>query len=73
MVMVEPYDREFNTHTGHGSLLEIRQVLLPRYASIYAAANNCRHCWEVTSDGLVSRPGESVQLHSKLLASATAL
>ena len=55
-------------NTEHGSLLEIRQVLLPQYASVNAAANICRHCSEVSSDGLMSRPGESVQLHSKLLA-----
>ena len=32
---------------------------------MYSAANEYRHCWEGTCDGLASRPGESVQLHSK--------
>ena len=34
-------------------------------ASVYSAANEYQHC---TCDGLASCSGESVQLHSKLLA-----
>ena len=35
--------------------------------SVYSAANEYRHCREGTRDGLVSCPGESVQLHSNCL------
>ena len=54
--------------TGHGSLLKFRQFHLPQFASVYSSANEYQHCWEGTCDGLASCPGESVQLHSKLLA-----
>ena len=57
--------RGFDTHTGHGSLLKLRQFHLPRFASIYSAANEYQYCWEGTCDGLASSPGESVQLHSE--------
>ena len=55
---------------GHGSLLN-RQFHLPRFASVYSAANEYQHCWEGTCDGLASCPGEScqgesVQIHSLL-------
>ena len=50
-------------HTGHGSLLKLRQFHLPRFASVYSAANEYLHCWEGICDGLASSPGESVQLH----------
>ena len=55
-------------HAGHGSLLSLRQFHLPRFASVYSAANEYQHCWEGTGDGLASCPGESVELHSKWLA-----
>ena len=54
----------FDPHTGHGSLLKLRQFHLPKFASVYSAANEYQHCWESTCDGLAPRPGESVQLHS---------
>ena len=57
----------FDPHTGHCSLLNLRQFHLPQFASVYSAANEYRHCWEGTCDGLASRPRESVQLDSKLL------
>ena len=50
-----------------GELLKLRQVHLPRFASVYSAANEYQHCWEGTCDGLASCPGESVQLHSNCL------
>ena len=31
--------RGFDPHTGHGSLLKLRQFHLPRFASVYSAAN----------------------------------
>ena len=58
---------EFKTHTGHGSFSKLRQFRLPYFASVYSAENEYKHCLEGTCDGLVSRPGESVYLHSKLL------
>ena len=54
-------------HTGHGSLLKLRQFNLPRFASVYSAANEYQHCWEGTCDGLASCPGESVQMHYNCL------
>ena len=36
--------------------------------SVYSAVNEYQHYWEGTCDGLVSHPGESGQLHSKLRA-----
>ena len=48
----------------HGSLLKLRQFNLPRFASVHSAANVNQHCWEGSCDGLASRPGESIQLHS---------
>ena len=51
---------EFKTHTGHGSFSKLRQFRLPYFASVYSAANECKHCLEGTCDGLVSCPGESV-------------
>ena len=57
----------FDPHTGHGSLLKLRQFHLPQFASVYSAANEYQHCWEDTCDGLASCRKESVQLHSKLL------
>ena len=56
--------RGFDPHTGDGLLLKLRQFHLPRFASVYSAANEYQHCWEGTCDGLASCPGESVQLHS---------
>ena len=61
------HGRGFNPHTGHGSLLKLRQFHLPRFALVYSAANESQHCWEGTCDGLASCPGESVQLHSNCL------
>ena len=58
---------EFKTRTGHDSFSKLRQFRLPYFASVYSAANEYKHCLEGTCDGLVSRPGELVQLHSKLL------
>ena len=57
----------FDPHTGHGLLLKLREFNLPRFASVYSAANEYQYCWEGTCDGLASRPGESVQLHSNCL------
>ena len=31
--------RVFDPHTGHGSLLKLRQFHLPQFASVYSAAN----------------------------------
>ena len=45
--------------------MKLRQFHLPRFASIYSAANEYQHWWEGTCGGLASCPGESVQLHSK--------
>ena len=59
--------RGFDPHTGHGSLLKLRQFHLPQCASVYSAANEYQHCWEGTCDGLASCPGESVQLNSNYL------
>ena len=56
------------SHSGHGSLLKLRQFHLPQFASVFSATNEYQHCWDGTFDGLASCPGESVQLHSKLLA-----
>ena len=72
MVVVRVLDsglqgRGFDPHTGHGSLFKLRQFHLPRFASVYPAANEYQQCWEGTCDGLASRPGESVQLHSNCL------
>ena len=53
------WDRGFDTHTGHGSLLKLRQFHLPQFASVYSAANECQHCWEGTCNGLASCPGVS--------------
>ena len=46
---------------------KLRQFHLPRFASVYSAANEYQHCLEGTYDGLASCPGESVQLHSNCL------
>ena len=59
--------REFDPHTGHGSLLKLRQFHLPQFASVYSAANEYQHCWEGTCDRLATRPGETVQLDSNCL------
>ena len=62
--------RGFDLHTGHGTLLKLRQFHLPRFASVYSAANEYKHCWEGskgTCDGLASCPGGSVQPHSNCL------
>ena len=41
--------RGFDSHTGHGSLLKLKQFHLPRFASsVYSAANEYQHCWEGT-------------------------
>ena len=37
------------------------------YVSV-AACHKYQQCWATTCDGLAPRPGESVQLHSKLRA-----
>ena len=47
--------------------LKLRQFHLPRFASVYSAANEYQHCWGGTCDGLASRLGESVQLYSNCL------
>ena len=57
-------DRGFDPHTGHGSLLKLRQIFLPQFASVYSAANEYQYCWEGTCHGIASCPGGSVQLHS---------
>ena len=36
---------EFNTHTGHDSLLKLRQFNLPQFTSAYSATNEHQHCW----------------------------
>ena len=56
----------FGPHTGHGSLLKLRQFHLPRFASAYSAANEYQHCWEGTCecDELASCQEKSVQLDS---------
>ena len=59
--------RGFDLHTGHGTHLKLRQLHLPRCASVYSAANEYQHCWKGTCYGLASCPGESVQLHSNCL------
>ena len=33
------WGRRFDPHTGHGSLLKLRQFHLLRFASVYSAAN----------------------------------
>ena len=43
------------------------EVATPQFAAVYSAANEYQNCWGGTCDGLASRPGESTQLHSKLL------
>ena len=40
--------RGFDPHTGHGSLLKLRQFHLPHFAPVYSAANEYQHCWEGT-------------------------
>ena len=56
------YGREFDIHTEHCSILKRRQFPSPQFSSVYSAVNACHHRWEGTCDGLVSRPGRSVQL-----------
>ena len=68
MVLDSCWSHGFDPHTGHCSLLKLRQFHLPRFASVYSAANEYQHCWEGTCDGLASCPGESAQLHSRLFA-----
>ena len=58
----------FGDHTGQGSLLKLMQFHLPQFAPVHSSANEYQHCWEGTCDGQASGPGESVQLHSNLLA-----
>ena len=36
-------DLWFDTHTGHVSLLKVRQLHLPRFVSVYSAANEHQH------------------------------
>ena len=52
------YNREFDNHTGHGSILKIRQFHSPHFASVYSAVNGYHHCWEGICDGLVSFGGQ---------------
>ena len=53
--------REFDTLTGHGSILKSREFHSPQFASVYSTINEYQHCWEGTCDGIASRPGEPVQ------------
>ena len=48
--------RGIDPHTGHGSLLKLRQFHLPHFASVDLAANEYQHCWEGSCDGLASCP-----------------
>ena len=42
--------RGFDPHTGRGSRLKLRQLHLPRFVSVYSAANEYQHCWEGSPD-----------------------
>ena len=44
------WGRGFDPRTGRGSLLKLSQFRLPRFASVYTAANEYQqlHCWEGT-------------------------
>ena len=46
------YVHGFDPHTGHGSILKLRQFHLLQFASVCSAANEYQHCWEGTCDGL---------------------
>ena len=47
VVRVLDSSRVFDPRTGHGSRLKLRQFCLPQFASVYSAANEYQHCWEV--------------------------
>ena len=37
------HGHEFDTHTSHGSILKLLHFHLPRFASVYSAANEYKH------------------------------